>query len=253
MSDINTKMIQYSRILLKLSGEYFITNDRRQSFSLIKFDQLVETLVLLRKMGIQVAIVIGGGNLIRGSWLAKQGFDPITSDYMGMLATVINGMALNERCQKAGVKSIVRAMMTTPYHTIAYHCEKAIEMLNKGYILIFTGGTGKPLCTTDTAASQRAIDIKAEILMKATKVNGVYPIDPQKTSLCFNKTHYAHINYQTVIDHQLNVMDLQAFMYCQRHKIPIRIFNMNHLKSIIHIINGENIGTLIDKRGKNVS
>lgn len=235
-------MLKYSRVLLKLSGEFFV-GECGDNLSLAQFDHVVQIVTELLRSKVQVGIVVGGGNVVRGIPLAQQGFERITADYMGMLATVINSKALYSRCKQAKVPACLMSLITMPDIVACYDVKQAIQALQQYQLVIFAGGTGKPLCSTDSAASHRAVDIEADIVFKATKVDGVYAADPQQYP---DARYYQHLSYDEVITKQLAVMDLQAFSYCRDHHMPIRIFNMNIPNVLTRLVSGDAIGTLID-------
>ncbi len=232
--------LKYQRILLKLSGEFFSSG--HSSLSISKLNQLGATFSALLERGVEIGLVIGGGNLIRGMTLAEKGFDRITSDYMGMLATAINGLALTKALQESGVPTELMSLVSMPEIIANYSATTAIDHLSQGNVVVFAGGTGKPLCTTDSAASHRAVDIGADLLLKATKVNGVYSADPHKFP---DAVYYPTLSYQEALDRGLEVMDFQSLEYCRDHRMPIRVFNMEQLDILQKIVEGETVGTLI--------
>ena len=198
----------------------------------------------LVKAGAQVAIVIGGGNIFRGISLSAAGMDRTTADHMGMLATVINSLSLQDAIERKGVP--VRVMSALPIHQV---CEdfirrRAIRHMEKGRVVVFAAGTGNPFFTTDTAASLRGTEINADIVVKATKVDGVYDSDPHKNP---DAKKYEHLNYDEVINNKLAVMDTTAIVLCRDNNIPIRVFNMTKKGALMKIVKGENEGTLVDK------
>lgn len=193
--------------------------------------------------GIQVGIVIGGGNIFRGVGLAASGMDRVSGDHMGMLATVINSLALQDALEKSGVPA--RVMSALPIHQVCedYIRRRAIRHLEKGRVAIFAAGTGNPFFTTDSAASLRGIEIEADVVIKATKVDGVYSADPVKDP---DATLFHNLTYDEVLDKKLNVMDATAIVLCRDHKMPIRVYNMTKEGALNKVINGEQEGTLVE-------
>ena len=232
---------KYQRILLKLSGEALMGE---QNFGI---DPQVLTYVsqeIKRQIekGIQVGLVIGGGNIFRGVGLAASGMDRVAGDHMGMLATVINSLAMQDSLEKNGVPA--RVMSALPIHQVCedYIRRKAIRHLEKGRVAIFAAGTGNPFFTTDSAASLRGIEIEADVVIKATKVDGVYSADPVKDP---SATLYDTLTYDDVLDKKLNVMDATAIVLCRDHKMPIRVYNMTKEGALDRVLNGEQEGTLV--------
>jgi uridylate kinase len=237
-----TKMptLKYPRILLKLSGESL--GHEGSGVDLHPLKNIAQDVSEIQKLGAQVGIVVGAGNFIRGEVLEEQGLDRETSDYMGMLGTVINSLALAASFAQMGLPVVLMSLLPVVGLIDAYDIEKALRALEAGSIVIFAAGTGKPFCTTDTAASQRAIEIHADLLLKATKVDGVYSADPKKDP---QATLYSHITYEEVLAKKLAVMDEYAIQLCQQAKLPLRVFNMNHPSALKRIVLGENEGTLV--------
>jgi len=196
----------------------------------------------IRDMGVEIGIVIGGGNIFRGAGLAKSGIDRVTGDHMGMLATVMNSLALQNAIEKQGSK--VRVMSAIQIHEVCedYIRRKAIRHLQKGNITVFAAGIGNPFFTTDSAASLRAIEINAELVIKATKVDGVYSADPVTNP---DAVKYNQLSYDEVIEKKLAVMDTAAVVLCRDQNMPIRIFNMGKEDALLDIVRGENIGTIV--------
>lgn len=194
-------------------------------------------------LGIQVGIVIGGGNIFRGVGLAASGMDRVSGDHMGMLATVINSLALQDALEKSGVPA--RVMSALPIHQVCedYIRRRAIRHLEKGRVAIFAAGTGNPFFTTDSAASLRGIEIEADVVIKATKVDGVYSADPVKDP---DATLFHNLTYDEVLDKKLNVMDATAIVLCRDHKMPIRVYNMTKEGALNKVIKGEQEGTLVE-------
>ena len=231
----------YNRILLKLSGEslmgqkgYGIDENR-----LMEYAQQIKEIA---DRGVQIGIVIGGGNIFRGLSGAQKGFDRVKGDQMGMLATVINSLALSSALESLGQK--VRVLTAVRMEPIGdfYNKAKAIRLLNKGNIVIMAAGTGNPYFTTDTGSSLRAIEIEADVMFKGTRVDGIYTADPEKDS---NATKFTEISYDEVLSRGLKVMDLTAICMCKENKMPIYVFNMDKKGNLLRVIDGENIGTLV--------
>jgi uridylate kinase len=233
--------VKYKRILLKLSGEALLGNaDYGIDPNVIR--RLARETQEVQRTGVQVGIVIGGGNIFRGEGLASAGMDRVTGDHMGMLATVINALAFQDALEKVGAH--VRVMSAIKINEV---CEdfirrRAMRHLEKGRIAIFAAGTGNPFFTTDSAAALRAIEIGADLLLKATKVDGVYSADPKKDS---NAQRFEHLSYDQVIERKLAVMDTAAIALCRDHKIPLRIYDMSREGDLMRIMQGEPIGTLV--------
>jgi uridylate kinase len=230
----------YSRVLLKLSGEALLGNNRSIDFDVLSC--LAAELKKIQDLGVQVAIVVGGGNILRGKDVDHSLFSRVTADHMAMLATVMNGLALEEAFFGAGLK--VAHFSAFPISKIVkeYYHRDAIEALSSGKIVIFSGGTGNPCVTTDTAASLRAIEIGADIILKATKVDGIYSEDPIKNP---SATFFEKLSYQDVISRSLAVMDLSAICLCKDHLMPIRVFNMHEPNVIMNLMLGSEKGTLV--------
>ena len=233
--------MKYNRILLKLSGEalmgeqnYGIDSDRLSDYAK-EIKQIVDK-------GIQVAVVIGGGNIYRGIQSEGAGFDRVQGDYMGMLATIINGMALQSALESLEVQTRLLTAIRMEQVAEPFIRRKATRHLNKGRVVIFGGGTGNPYFTTDTAATLRAIEIEADVILKGTRVDGIFTADPEKDSTA---TMYETISFDEVFQKELNVMDLTAFTLCKENNLPIKVFNMNTEGNLQKICNGENIGTLV--------
>ncbi|RLD58936.1 MAG: UMP kinase [Bacteroidetes bacterium] len=233
--------MKYKRILLKLSGESLIGEDNYglDTQRLIDFATQIKE---INEMGVQVAIVIGGGNIFRGLKGADKGFDRVKGDYMGMLATVINGLALQSTLESINQPTKVFTSIKMEPVAEAYSKPKALEALNNNEVIIFSGGTGNPYFTTDTASSLRAIEIEADALLKGTRVDGVYSADPEKDK---NAVKYDEISFDEVYSKGLKVMDLTSFTMCKENNMPVLVFNMNIIGNLKKIILGENIGTLV--------
>jgi uridylate kinase len=233
--------IKYKRILLKLSGEALL-GDANYGIDPKVLTRLARETLEVQRAGIEVGVVIGGGNIFRGEGLAAVGMDRVTGDHMGMLATVINALAMQDALEKVGAR--VRVMSAIKINEV---CEdfirrRAIRHLEKGRIALFAAGTGNPFFTTDSAAALRAIEIGADLLLKATKVDGVYSADPKKDATA---QRFERLTYDQVIERKLAVMDTAAIALCRDHKIPLRIFNMSREGDLMRIIQGEQIGTLV--------
>ena len=196
--------------------------------------------------GVQVGLVLGGGNILRGAEKASEGLDRVTSDQMGMLATVINALAMQDALEHQGVQARVMSALKINQVCEDYIRRRAVRHLEKGRVVIFAAGTGNPFFTTDSAASLRAIEINAELMIKATKVKGVYSADPEKDK---NAKFYSHITYDEALDQRLNVMDTTALVLCRDNNLPMRVMNIFESGAIMQLMQGENIGTLLE-RGK---
>lgn len=234
--------VKYKRILLKMSGEA-LSGESRYGIDPKVLDRMASEIAEVMRLGVQIGVVIGGGNLFRGTALSQAGIERITGDYMGMLATIMNALALRDAFEKAGIST--RILSAIPMSGIVGHYDrlKAMYHLREGRLVIFAAGTGNPLVTTDSAASLRAIEIEANVLLKATNVDGVYDDDPSKNA---NAKLYDHLSYREVLQKELAVMDLAAFCQCRDHHMPLRVFNINKPKSLLKIILGEDEGTLVE-------
>jgi len=238
---VESNSLKYKRILLKLSGEALM-GEEDYGIDPKVINRIAEEIHQIHQLGVQVGIVIGGGNIFRGAGLAKSGIDRVTGDHMGMLATVMNSLALQNAIEKQGAK--VRVMSAIQIHEVCedYIRRRAIRHLEKGNITVFAAGIGNPFFTTDSAASLRAIEVNAEVVLKATKVDGVYSADPVKDK---NAIKYDTLTYDDVIENKLAVMDTAAVVLCRDQGMPIRIFNMGQSGALMKIIKGENIGTIV--------
>jgi uridylate kinase len=239
-TDASVKPI-YRRILLKLSGEA-LQGDHLFGIDASKLSRIAQEIAGATQLGVQVALVIGGGNLIRGADLCAAGFDRISADQMGMLATVINGLALRDALEKKSIPTALMSAFAVPSISDQYDRSKAQDKLQQGKVVILSAGTGNPLVTTDSAAALRGIEIGADIVLKATKVEGVFNDDPIKNP---QAERYHQLSYNEVISKRLGVMDLTAILLCQDHGLPLRVFNMNKQGALKRIMLGEDIGTLI--------
>ncbi|MCE3001968.1 MAG: UMP kinase [Xanthomonadaceae bacterium] len=236
---------KYQRILLKLSGEALM-GEEDYGIDPKVLDRLAREVIEVAKAGVQVGLVIGGGNIFRGAGLAAAGMDRVTGDHMGMLATVMNALAMQDAVEKLG--GYARVMSAIKINEV---CEdfirrRAIRHIEKGRIAIFAAGTGNPFFTTDSAAALRAIEIGAQVLLKATKVDGVYTADPKKDPTA---TRYDQLSYDEVIERKLGVMDTTAIALCRDHGLPLRVYNMNRPGELMRIVRGEPVGTLVTDRG----
>jgi uridylate kinase len=233
--------LKYKRILLKISGEALMGS---QNYGLdpAKLVSFAAEIKKVADQGVEVALVVGGGNIYRGLQNEESGIDRAQGDYMGMLATVINGMAMQDALEKAGV--ITRLMSAIEMKQICepYIRRRAIRHLEKGRIVIFGAGTGNPYFTTDTAASLRAIEIEAEVILKGTRVSGVFTADPEKDKTA---EKYDSISFEEAYGKNLNVMDMTAFTLCMENNLPIIVFNMNEEGNLLRVAEGESIGTLV--------
>ncbi|MBI5447782.1 MAG: UMP kinase [Gammaproteobacteria bacterium] len=231
----------YKRILLKMSGEALL-GDSHAGIDPLVLSRLAKDIQALVNARIQVAIVIGGGNLFRGTELSAIGLDRITGDQMGMLATVMNGLALRDALEHIHLETRLFSSFGVTGIADAFDRRKAIHDLEQNRVVIFTGGTGNPLCTTDSAASLRGVEVAAEAVLKATKVDGVYSDDPVKVRTA---TKYAKLTFKQVLDQDLKVMDLSAIALCRDHNLPIHVFNINKPGVLMDIVTGKPEGTVI--------
>ncbi len=237
--------IKFKRILLKLSGEALM-GELDYGIDPKVIGRLAAEILEVTRAGAQVGLVIGGGNIFRGAGLAASGMDRVTGDHMGMLATVMNALAMQDAIEKQG--GFARVMSAIKINEVCepYIRRRAMRHLEKGRIAIFAAGIGNPFFTTDSAAALRAIEIGAELLLKATKVDGVYDADPVKVKTA---KRYDRLNYDRVIEGKLNVMDTAAIALCRDHRLPMRIYDMNSAGDLMRIVRGENVGTLVDATG----
>ncbi len=234
-------MPAYKRILLKLSGEALMGDD---AFGINRATivRMVEEIADVTRLGVQVAIVIGGGNIFRGVAGGSVGMDRATADYMGMLATVMNSLALADTMDKAGLVARVMSAIAIEQVVEPYVRPKALQYLEEGKVVVFAAGTGNPFFTTDTAAALRGAEIGAEIVLKATKVDGVYSADPNKDPTA---TRYASITFDEAMQKNLQVMDATAFALCRDQKLPIKVFSINKPGALTRAVSGEDEGTLV--------
>jgi uridylate kinase len=232
--------LKYRRVLLKISGEFFSGEHGGIDFKHV--DELAREVAALVKIGVQLIIVLGAGNLCRGRELAQANVEPVLADHMGMLATIMNALALKDRLSALACVSAVRSALPVGHIVQAFNRDEALDVLTSDSVLICAGGTGNPFVTTDTAAALRAIELKAEIVLKATKVDGVYSEDPLKNP---GAQLFSTLTFDEVIQKQLHVMDLSAFDLMRAHKLPVRVFNMSRPNVFQRIICGEDEGTLV--------
>jgi uridylate kinase len=230
--------LAYQRILLKLSGTAF-----NQEAPLGIDSHFLQDLVAIHHLGVEIGIVVGGGNVVRGNQHAQFTMDRIAADQIGMLSTLINALVLRESLRRARVKTRIMSAFPVGQFIAGFERDKAIRNLKKKRVVIFAGGTGNPLASTDSAASLRAIETDADILLKATDVDGIYSMDPKKNR---HATLLKTISYQEALVMELGVMDLTAFYQCRDHHLPIRVFNMHQPGVLSSIIRGEAVGTLVD-------
>jgi uridylate kinase len=233
--------MKYKRILLKLSGEALM-GTRQYGIDPQRLEQYAQEIKEIKDLGIEIAIVIGGGNIFRGVDAEKSGIDRVQGDYMGMLATVINSMAIQSALEKHGMFTRLMAGIKMEQVCEPFIRRRAVRHLEKGRIVIFGAGIGNPYFTTDSAASLRAIEIEADAVLKGTRVDGVYSADPEKDP---NAIKYSNISFQEVYEKGLNVMDMTAFTLCHENNLPIIVFDMNTSGNLKKLIQGEEIGTLI--------
>jgi len=232
---------RYKRILLKLSGESLMGNNGFGIESKV-VDHIADELLKAHKMGIEIGIVIGGGNIYRGLSASQQGVDRVTGDTMGMLATVINSLALQNALEKRKIFTRVQSAIKMDEVAEPFLLRRAIRHLEKKRIVIFSAGTGSPYFTTDTAAALRAVEIKADVILKGTRVNGVYDSDPEKNK---NAKMFKKLSYLDVLEKGLRVMDMTSVTLCRENKLPIIVFNMNIKNNLINLLSGKQIGTNI--------
>jgi len=233
--------MNYKRILLKLSGESLM-GDKQYGIDNERVMQYAEDIKAVHDKGLEIAIVIGGGNIFRGLSAEKSGMDRAQADYMGMLATVINSMALQDALEKVGIKTRLLSAIKMEQICEPFVRRRAVRHLEKGRVVIFGAGTGNPYFTTDSAAALRAIEINADVVLKGTRVDGIYTADPEKDPTA---TKYAQISFKEVYQKGLNVMDMTAFTLCEENQLPIIVFDMNQAGNFMKITRGEEIGTLV--------
>ncbi|MEO9806336.1 MAG: UMP kinase [Reichenbachiella sp.] len=233
--------MKYKRILLKLSGEALM-GDNQYGIDASRLEQYVNEIKEVKELGVEIAIVIGGGNIFRGVQAESSGIDRVQGDYMGMLATVINAMALQSALEKTGLYTRLMSGIKIEEVCEPFIKRRAVRHLEKGRIVIFGAGIGNPYFTTDSTASLRAIEMEAGVVLKGTRVDGVYSADPEKDP---KATRFPKISFQEVYEKGLNVMDMTAFTLCQENNLPIIVFDMNKKGNLKSIVTGEEVGTLI--------
>ena len=231
----------FRRILLKLSGEALM-GEADYGIDPKVIGRLADEIIEVQKAGIQIGVVIGGGNIFRGAGLAAAGMDRVTGDHMGMLATVMNALAMQDAIERRG--GYARVMSAIQIHDVAedFIRRRAIRHIEKGRIVLFAAGTGNPFFTTDSAAALRAIEINADVLLKATKVNGIYDSDPMKNP---DARRYATLTYDKVLADRLNVMDATAIVMCRDNRMPLTVFNLNNAGDLPRVVRGGDIGTIV--------
>ena len=234
--------MKYNRILLKLSGESLMG---KQSYGIAPemLEQYAKDIKTVVEQGVEVAIVIGGGNIFRGLSGASKGMDRVQGDYMGMLATIINSMALQAELEKQGMKTELLGGLAIEPICKEMSRRRAIEAMQEGRVVIIGGGTGNPFFTTDTASTLRAIEIKADVILKGTRVDGVYTADPEKDPTA---TKYETLTFADALGKKLKIMDLTAFALCEENNLPIYVFDMNQPGNLLKVVKGEAIGTLVN-------
>lgn len=234
-------MAKYKRILLKLSGESLM-GSKQYGIDEVRLNEYAEQIKEIAEMGVQIGIVIGGGNIFRGLSGASKGFDRVKGDQMGMLATVINSLALSSALTALGVKAkVLTAIRMEPIGEF-YNKWRAIELLEQGYVVIMSGGTGNPFFTTDTGSSLRGIEIEADVMLKGTRVDGIYTADPEKDPTAVK---FSDITYDKIYTRGLKVMDLTATTMCKENNLPIIVFNMDKNGNLKKVMDGEDIGTYV--------
>jgi len=233
--------MKYKRILLKLSGEALM-GDNQYGIDPVRLSEYAQEIKKINDLGVEIAIVIGGGNIFRGVAGASKGMDRVQGDYMGMLATVINGMALQGALEDAGMSTRLQTALKIEAIAEPYIKRRATRHLEKGRIVIFGAGTGNPYFTTDTAAVLRGIEVGADVILKGTRVDGVYTADPEKDPTA---TKYENITFNEVLEKGLNIMDTTAFTLSQENNFPIVVFDMNKESNLLKVCQGENIGTTV--------
>tara|TARA_B100001109_G_C18846179_1_gene466926 strand:- start:175 stop:882 length:708 start_codon:yes stop_codon:yes gene_type:complete len=234
--------MKYKRILLKLSGEALM-GDKQFGIDTEKLSSYANEIKNVVDLGVEVAVVIGGGNIFRGVQVEGEGLDRVQGDYMGMLATIINGMALQSALEKAEVETRLLTAIKMEQIAEPFIRRRSMRHLQKGRVVIFGGGTGNPYFTTDTAATLRAIEIEADVILKGTRVDGIYSADPEKdkSAIKFDK-----ISFKEVYEKGLNIMDMTAFTLCNENNLPIVVFDINKKQNLLKMLQGESIGTLVN-------
>ena len=232
----------YNRVLLKLSGESLAEKDGGFGINVDSINNLAKEVLAGQGLGVQIAIVIGGGNIFRGATASSLGMERVTGDYMGMLSTIINALALQHALESVGINTRVQTAIEIPQVAEPYIRRRAIRHLEKGRVVIFASGTGNPYFTTDTAASLRAMEIGADVIFKATKVDGIYSADPMKDD---SATKFDHLTYLEVLEKGLKVMDSTSVSLCMDNKLPMVVFNIRDENSIKRVLLGEKLGTVV--------
>ena len=238
---MNSSNLRFGRVLLKLSGEA-LGGQRQYSIDHQLVDEIAKEILDVHEMGVQVAVVVGGGNIFRGAAAAESGMERTNADYMGMLATVINALALQHALEKVNLETRVQSAVHMMELCEPYILRRAVRHLEKKRVVIFAGGTGNPYFTTDTTASLRASEIKADCILKATNVDGVYSSDPNKNP---DAEFIPRLTYIDVLNRQLGVMDTTAVSLCMDNNLPIIVFNLLKKGNICRVVNGENVGTVV--------
>ena len=232
----------YNRVLLKLSGESLAEKDGGFGINVDSINNLAKEVFAGQSLGVQIAIVIGGGNIFRGATASSLGMERVTGDYMGMLSTIINALALQHALESVGINTRVQTAIEIPQMAEPYIRRRAIRHLEKGRVVIFASGTGNPYFTTDTAASLRAVEIGADVIFKATKVDGIYSADPMKDD---SATKFERLTYLEVLEKGLKVMDSTSVSLCMDNKLPMVVFNIGDENSIKRVLLGEKLGTVV--------
>ena len=231
----------FKRILLKLSGEALMGDDESGIDTGI-LARIAGEILELRHLDVEIGMVIGGGNLFRGAGLARAGMDRVTADHMGMLATVMNSLAMQDTLERVGVFTRVMSAIRINQVCEDYIRRRAVRHLEKGRVVIFAAGTGNPFFTTDSAASLRAIEVNADVMLKGTKVDGIYSADPVKDAAA---VRYEQLTYDEALARKLGVMDATAIVMCREHNLPVKVFNINRHGDLVRIVCGENVGTTV--------
>ena len=241
--DYSNKLPLLEKVLIKISGEY-LAGSKEFGINPSTLSEIADNISKVHSKGVEISIVVGGGNFFRGEAIASKGMDRVTADYMGMMATVMNSVALQSELEKKGLDSRVMSALTIRKVAEPYIRRRAVRHLEKGRIIILAGGTGNPYFTTDTTAALRSVEVGAQAVLKATKVDGVYSEDPNKNS---NAKRYTYITFKEVINKELKVMDLTAITLCKENNLPIVVFDISKKDALFNIFNSKNEGTLISK------
>ena len=245
--DKKARSLKYKRVLLKLSGEALLGQESYGVDPKV-IARVSDEIAALAEIGVEIAIVVGGGNIFRGAGLAAGGVDRVTADQMGMLATVINALAIQDSLERAGLSARVMSAIKINEVCEDYIRRRAVRHLEKGRVIVLAAGTGNPFFTTDSAASLRAIEIDADLLIKATKVDGIYTSDPK---IDHSASKYSVLDYDDVLDRKLNVMDATAIVLCRENNMPLRVVNMTVKGTLVAASLGEDVGTLVTNEGHN--